>query len=66
MLVILESQVLDVEPFVAYHPGGVYVLQMRLGYSIDLPFNGHPFSGVESDSGANQGHMHSNNARQIA
>lgn len=66
MLVILESQVLDVEPFTAYHPGGVFVLQTRIGYSIDLPFNGHPFSGVESDSGANEGHMHSNEARQIA
>ena len=57
---------LDVKPFVAYHPGGMYVLTTRVGYSIDLPFNGHPYSGVESDKGSNLGHMHSNDARIIA
>ena len=44
----------------------MYVLTTRIGYSIDMPFNGHPFSGVESDKGSNLGHMHSNDARLIA
>jgi hypothetical protein len=44
----------------------MYVLTTRVGYSIDMPFNGHPFSGVESDKGSNFGHMHSNDARIIA
>jgi len=44
----------------------MYVLTARVGYSIDMPFNGHPFSGVESDKGSNLGHMHSNDARLIA
>lgn len=27
MLVILEGMILDIEPFIYYHPGGQYVLE---------------------------------------
>ena len=57
---------IDLEPYYEYHPGGIYSLTSRIGYSIDLPFNGHPYSGIESDKGSNEGHMHSNEARVIA
>jgi cytochrome b involved in lipid metabolism len=64
--VILDNQVLDVEPFLPYHPGGEFALRERLGFSIDLPFNGHHYPGVFAETGGNPGHMHSNQAREIA
>jgi len=66
MLVVLEGLVLDIEPFISYHPGGQFVLQQRLGFNIDLPFKSYPYSGIKSEDGHNDGHMHSNDARKIA
>lgn len=66
MLVILEGYVLDLEPYLSFHPGGAFVLAQRIGYNLDLPFNSYPYSGIESEEGYNEGHMHSNFARIIA
>lgn len=63
---ILEGFVVDVEPYLYYHPGGVFVLSQRIGFNVDLPFNGSPYSGIQSEEGHNEGHMHSNDARMIA
>jgi hypothetical protein len=66
MLVILEGLVLDIEPFVYYHPGGSFVLEQRIGFNLDLPFNAHSYSGIQSDEGRHEGYQHSNIARAIA
>jgi len=65
-LAILEGMVLDLEPFIYYHPGGMFVLQQRIGFNLDLPFNAKPYSGIQSNDGAHEGVMHSNIARQVA
>lgn len=65
-LVILEGQVLDIEKYMFWHPGGVFVLNQRIGFNLDLPFNGFEYSGQVSSAGDNPGYMHSNEARLIA
>ncbi len=63
---ILEGFVIDIEPYLYFHPGGAFVLTQRIGFNIDLPFNGSPYSGLVAEAGHNEGYNHSNDARIIA
>lgn len=58
--VVLDEHVLDVEPFLSFHPGGRFVLQHNIGQDVSKFFHGG--YSLEGNSGPRpaSGHKHSN------
>jgi Cytochrome b5-like Heme/Steroid binding domain/Eukaryotic cytochrome b561 len=63
--VVLDEYVLDVEPFLAYHPGGKFVLSHNIGMDVSKFFHGG--YSLEGNSGPRpaSGYKHSNQARKV-
>ena len=63
--VVLDELVLDVEPFLTYHPGGRFVLHHNIGQDVSKFFHGG--YSLEGNSGPRPafGYKHSNQARKV-
>lgn len=65
LLVLLDEFVLDLQPFIAHHPGGKFVLKHNIGQDVSKFFHGG--YSLEGNLGPRPaaGHKHTNYARKI-